>query len=182
MATGRRKIGRPALAGIDCRGENGHPTHAYKLARQVEMWGDSFTPACACGCGEPVRFSERGPGKYVNRQHVYWGRDSATAAIRGKEALDVEVFRKACLKIKAEKGWSVQELADKGGLGRGHLSKYLYSYSNTQKMDKDIAVSFLRRCAGLPEKPSKRMMKLAKEKEMKLKRWERDNNRKGRSS
>lgn len=184
MAVGCRKLGRPALAGVNCRGENGHPTHAYKLARQVEIWGDRFTPPCACGCGEPVRMNEKGPGKYVNRQHVLWGRDSARNAI-GDDVIEVKVFREACEKIRKDKGWSIRELANRGGWHKGHLSQYLYDYRvgpNPKVMKRELAVSFLRRCAGLAEPPTAKMVREEMERQKKLRAWDRDNNRKGRSS
>lgn len=51
------------------------PDVQRRLISTVTAWGDSFTPACACGCGEPVpiRVGRNGmaqPNKFVNKAHA----------------------------------------------------------------------------------------------------------------
>jgi transcriptional regulator with XRE-family HTH domain len=130
------------------------------LVRNVEAWGDAFPPPCACGCGEPTKFSaSSGINKYLNRQHVAYDKDYSVITKLGNDKrqegnIPIEDFRAAVKKIKAQKGWSYSEMARRGGQSEGWLSCYMFD-DRLQTVGKDTASLFLRRCAGLPAPPSR---------------------------
>lgn len=129
----------------------------YFKCIEVEAWGDAFPPACACGCGEPVHFCTRGPNKYVNRAHVAWDRSASGSSEAAKLArremqlkrnIPIEKWRAAVRKIKAERGWTCEEIAHRGGWSLNNYRSWMYSTRvNTIGQ---TGVDFLRRLAGLP--------------------------------
>lgn len=155
--------------------------HQKDIVRQVEYWGDKFTPACACGCGEPVKISNKGPGKYVNQAHNRWVNQPKAAKAGGlatRGDIEIEKFRTMLQKVKDEKGWTWDQMAEAGGWSDGHLHNCLYK-DEVKGIREETARKFLRRCLGLPEQMSERQIKVEREREKKLKRWEKDQWRNG---
>ncbi len=151
--------------------------------RSCEAWGDPFPPACICGCGEPVGFDQYGPKDYVNQRHMYWLREfSGYYGLlgRGEEGV-VEVTRlgAACKKIMKDKGWTSRELAERGGMGHGHLNQWLYPGRGKEYVERGVAEGFLKRVAGIPTPPTPWQVRQEKARMQRLKKWERQNGKKG---
>lgn len=126
----------------------------------AQWCGDAFPPPCACGCGEPTKVRDKdGFQKYVDRQHQAWDKDY-TAVSDARRRLDhargipVTEFRAAIRKIQQEKGWTLTEIAERGGQQPGWLNTYMYADPN-RTIGRSTARAFLRRLAGLPELPSR---------------------------
>lgn len=153
----RKYIPKSRYYYIDHRTQNG----LYNKCMLVERWGDRFTPACLCGCGEPVPISDRGPAKYVNYGHMRWDKGAqitanSKAARRAKQLernTDLETWRAAVRQIKEQRGWTLSEMAERGGWPTGSLQSWLYGRNRLQTIGPQ-GVDFLRRLAGLPTPPS----------------------------
>lgn len=128
------------------------------LVATVEAWGDAFTPACACGCGEPVRLHQaRGPQKYVNRRHSEWDMKRSPGNRNPKGTVPIEKFDKAVRKIARDNGWSLNETIRRGGwsLGRWHGM----TNGHTRYLREETVRAFLRRVAGMAEEPTPWMLR-----------------------
>jgi transcriptional regulator with XRE-family HTH domain len=125
--------------------------------RWVERWGDTFPPACACGCGEHVHFTNKGPTTYVNRQHVLWAKDYKSMSTKGNAAqldgaIPIDKFRSAVYDIKKKKNLTFTQLANAGGMQHGQLSMIMFG--DNEYIKRETAEGFLRRVAGLSARPS----------------------------
>lgn len=120
------------------------------LVSRVEAEGDSFPPACACGCGEPSRMGTKGYQKYLNKTHAQWGnlenlRSNTSNPL--PDGIPIESFRAAIHKIKTDRGWSLRECAKRGGQQPGWLHTYMYD-RRYKTIGREVATAFLRRLAG----------------------------------
>lgn len=138
-----------------------------RIIRHVEAWGDPFPPACACGCGEPTRFNEKGPTRVLNRQHAAYFRDYASISAAGhrakrarKDTIPIEDFRSAIRKLQERKGWSLSEIARRGGQYRTWLNAYMTD-PRYQTIGRETATLFLRRASGLGAPPSRHQERIA---------------------
>jgi len=137
------------------------PKERRRFVRLVEAEGDTFGPPCACGCLEPVRMGTRGYTAYVNRAHRTWDRQASGGYAEMSQVahtkdmgIPIETFRKAIRSLQDEKLWSLREVAERGGQQPGWLHNYMYS-DRVRSIGEDTARSFLRRIAGMGEKPSR---------------------------
>ena len=139
-----------------------------RLVHNVEAWGDAFPPACACGCGEPVRHKIVGGfNKYINLQHQAWDLQAQRSEqiteiwkFRRGDNIPIEDFRRAVFQIKDKKGWRLNDMAQTGGVSRGWLMSYLYD-KRVKSIGRQIATDFLRRLAGLASPPSSYQLRVA---------------------
>lgn len=134
-------------------------TSGQRLVRHVEAWGDAFPPPCACGCGEPTRFTAKGPAKYLNSTHKAWAMDFGAMSAKASEKrlrddIQIEKFRSAVNGLRESKGMSLSQLAVAGGQQPGWLHCYMFD-ARYKTIGKDTATAFLRRIAGLPEEASR---------------------------
>jgi hypothetical protein len=98
-------------------------------------------PECECGCGQLVNFNEKGKPNRCVLGHS--GNDGPF--------ISIEKFRSVLADLRNQKGWSVPELAEHGGLSAQQLRLILYSHTRYKRgINKEFATNFLRRCAGLP--------------------------------
>lgn len=137
--------------------------------REVEAWGDVITPACGCGCGEPVGINDKGPKVFVNRAHQGWARRGSTWERSG--SIEIEKFRAAVRKIKESKGWTWTEMAAHGGWSHGMLKCYMAD-KRYNSVGLDVATSFLRRCAGMAGEMSTHQKRMDDERRVKMRKWE----------
>lgn len=124
--------------------------HAEYLERKIAAYlAEHGVPTCECGCGEPVKFRQDNgkPNRYIMGHHKH-NNTAAVAAALG-ETIAVEDFRKALRKIKAQKGWTWEEMATAGGISKAHMHSILW-HSRRQRVRVPWARDFLRRVAGLP--------------------------------
>lgn len=151
---------------------------SYKrdLVLQVSYAGDSWPPACECGCGEPVRYSRYGPQKFVNRAHSYWHRKYVSYGFMVQQEklkyIEGDRFAAALRRIMADKGYSQRELARRGGWQYGEVTNFLYGRKT--RITETRAKSFLRRVAGLAEPLTPHQIKLAERKSRRLRVLERE--------
>lgn len=141
-----------------------------RLVQQVNSWENTFPPACACGCGDPVRISmTRGPNKYINGQHMSWDQQSMKSEqfkaihVKTREAhgIPIEQFRAALRKIKAQKGMTWAQMAEAGGQSRGWIMSYMFDHKRLVSINKDTATLFLQKLAGVGTPPSKHQERTA---------------------
>jgi hypothetical protein len=88
--------------------------------------------------------------------------------------IPIETFREACARLKVKKGWTWQRMAKEGGWSWGQLSGYLWA-EKYRTIGEDVAKGFLRRCVGMPEEMSTHQVRVEREREKKMKRWEKEN-------
>lgn len=154
----------------------------YRKNRHAERWGDAFTPACECGCGEPVPFTSTSavPQRFVNRAHVTWwkqdtGQYSQMLRVRAEkrrnsaDAIPIEDFRRVVRKMRADKGWSIDEICERGGWNIGQWSSYMYDSDRYFTIGREVATHFFRRLAGLGAPPSSWQLKCLTKTDRKVK-------------
>jgi len=139
------------------------PKTAEERQRQKEEWRDrriaayieehGSAPECACGCGEHVRFSDKGiPNKWVLghslRNRDQWKR-VRPGGIKVEDRIPIDKFRKVLFDEKKKRGYSCRELADAAGVSEGHIKTLLYT-KRTTHISRDLATYILRRFAGMP--------------------------------
>lgn len=146
--------------------------YAKERVSAVERWGEKFTPACECGCGDPVKIGPTGPRRFIDRQHLYWSRlpsDWSNLASKGRAArsemdgglIPIERFRAFVERLHDGKKWSYREIAQKGGQTKGWLDYYLYD-SRAKNIGRVTASLFIKRIAGEAVKPSRLQQREAK--------------------
>ena len=121
-----------------------------------------WPPACECGCGEPTSFSQRGtPKRFVNQSHANHSRYSRYPEINAKvnetthvDAIPLEDFRAATFKIKAQKGWTWNEIAKISGVNPGQINVWMFS-TVPQRITRKSAEQFFRRLSGQATLPTK---------------------------
>jgi transcriptional regulator with XRE-family HTH domain len=122
-------------------------------------------PKCKCGCGETVQSwrNDGTPAEYLFNHHMkdpaiqkkHREQMEAFQAAQREDRIDIESFREACRKIKAQRGWTWNQMADEGGLSHGHFSSLMHSKDEIRKsVSRDWATDFFRRLTGLPAPPS----------------------------
>lgn len=128
-------------------------------AKAKEAWiaENGPWPDCACGCGTPVKMdnSKREPRKYVGKHGHKSTLDHVHAINRERlsKEIPIEQFRSAMLKMKADKGWTLRQIADAGGVNYGHF-KYLMYDKRPKHVTRAFVEPFLKRIAGMPMPPS----------------------------
>lgn len=95
---------------------------------------------------------------FVDRQHQAWAKDyrvvsAARAEVDLARGVPIEQFRTAIRKIQADKGWSLLEIAARGGQQPGWLNSYMYG-DRAKTIGRETARMFFARIAGLPVEPS----------------------------
>lgn len=124
---------------------------------------DAWPPACACGCGEPVPFGRAKwkPNLYVNQAHInyaQWGkmadRSKKGVETRYAKAIPASQFRAALRRIKKERGYTWEQIADITGLQLGQISCWMNSKKVTRISEKS-ATHVFRRLAGLATPPTR---------------------------
>lgn len=144
------------------------------------FWGDSFTAACKCGCGEPVPFSNAGPQKFVNRAHQQWFTAGTLIDCTWErqrrlreENIPIEKFSAAVFKMREAKGWSTNEMSVKGGYTPGWLNSRIYN-KKARYIRRETAENFLRRLSGMAAPSTPYQRKLAHEADLARARAERE--------
>lgn len=105
-------------------------------------------PLCACGCGLEVSIDRDGRPGRVHGTHRANSFEKAVAA-RVEGNIPIDKFRAAVHKIRGEKGWTLKQTAEKGGLSYNQMSNIMYS-TRRKSVSKEWATPFFRRLAGLP--------------------------------
>ena len=117
-------------------------------------------PTCECGCGETVRWSRRyrGPARFVDRHYNYTEekKQRASESLKGYhqkkiedgDFIEIKKLRTAIKKVKADKGWTWDEVAFHGGLSKGHI-RSMMSDDRVISVNRDLVWGFFRRIAGM---------------------------------
>lgn len=117
-------------------------------------------PVCECGCGEHVRFSDKGkPNRYV-RFHQPTGHHLLVYQ-ENIPRVSLERFRAVFMKMKADKGWTLNQMARKGGISPAHLATIFYDNRKYQRygLSEEWVRNFLNRLYDRPAPPSTHMLK-----------------------
>jgi len=116
-------------------------------------------PVCECGCGTVCGFdSSDRPYRFV-RAHNFTdeARSRAAALTPGsvpvEECIEIEKFRAAVRKLKDEKGWTLADVGDRGGIGVDHMKVLMYAKAR-RHVSKEWAENFLRRVYGMGAPPT----------------------------
>lgn len=138
-------------------------------ALEEELYYRPVPPACACGCGEPVRWRNHGASwsKYVNECHYRWHlqTDEELKAAKSKKSSEVAVryhqsrrandrsvpiaeFRQGLKQIKAERGWTNRQMAGYMGIAQGTFNTLMYD-NRLKSVSQVTARAYFRRMAGL---------------------------------
>ena len=113
-------------------------------------------PLCACGCGENVRFNyESYPSTYLRGHNAIETKRRQMAEKGG--TITADEFRQALRKVKANKGWTWDELARQGGVSPGRIRSLMFGQQKL--VTRDWATDFLRRLAGLSAPPTPYQLK-----------------------
>jgi hypothetical protein len=131
-----------------------------KIKKYLEEHGQ--TPLCECGCGEHVRFSDKGDvQRYLNGHYgfnaaneVRWSPDKYVPA---------EKFREVLRRIMNEKGLSLKQLAETAGIAESTLHSMLYDKKRYSKkgFSKTRCEYILRRIYGMPTAANDQIRKKA---------------------
>jgi len=147
--------GKPRNVGGKTPEENRERLAAWRDRRIAAYLAehDGVTPLCACGCGDPVRFSDKGkPNKWL-LGHTLRNRDQwkqvRPSGVRVEDRIPIEKFRKVLFDEKKKRGHSCRTLAEAAGIGEGHMKTLLYT-KRTTHISRDLATYILRRFAGMP--------------------------------
>lgn len=132
----------------------------------LESWGDTFPPACGCGCGEPVSLYRWSggvgtPAAYVNRAHASWARTKEDYERQGagvsaarrrihqeRGDIPIEDFRAAVRRIKGQRQLTWVKLAEAGGVSPSQLNMWMFG-KGRDWVTREATTLFLRRLAGL---------------------------------
>lgn len=128
-----------------------------RIAEYLALYGTP--PVCACGCGEHVRFSDKGiANTYVNQHHP---RNSPNQRFEGSHRIPVERVRDALLRIRDERGLTNGELAELAGMSKAHLCTILYDKTRYRRYGLDVTwvENAFRRIQGMPAPPSTYMLR-----------------------
>ena len=126
--------------------------------RRIAEYGPP--PACACGCGEPVLFDYLGrPNRYLFGHKV--DVDKMLSIQYENHYIPAERVRAALQDLRAERGWTVRELAERGGLAYTHMKSVLYDRRTANRFGYDaVWVEHLfRRLNGLAAPPTTYMLR-----------------------
>jgi AraC-like DNA-binding protein len=156
----RRRKERAALTDEEKAARRTRQAEASRRMREkriAEYLDEHGTPpCCACGCGQHVNFNDKGrPNEFLNGHHLP---DEAPLRDWMEERYRIPKQRvvDALQKIRKERGWTVQELADRAGVSRTHLQDILYSKEKGKiGMDPVLIENMFRRIQGMPAPASK---------------------------
>lgn len=129
--------------------------------RQAYLEEHGGAPLCECGCGREVRFDSKGrPNRYIqHHQPVNWTVIHRRREIEG--FVPIDKFRGAVQKLRRDRGWTVSELAERGGLSYSHMHALLYDKRKNAVygLDKGWVRDFLLRLAGAGAPPTTYQLK-----------------------
>lgn len=136
---------------------------AYRK-RQIAKWhleNGELTPECECGCGERVGFDQNGrPNRFAGVNHHLNVVDLSGAMTEWHEqrrerqnAIPIDKFRAAVFKVKEERGFTWQSMADAGGWSRNQLNYYAHD-KRVKSIGRQLGEDFFKRIAGIPTEPS----------------------------
>jgi hypothetical protein len=122
---------------------------AKKMRAYLEEHGE--LPLCMCGCGERVKFTDKGDAqRYVfghlgfdKANEIRWNPDRYVA---------IEKFREVLQRVRAERGWSIRDLSVVTGTPMPTIKTILYDkrkYSS-RGFPKDRCEIILRRIYNVP--------------------------------
>ena len=129
---------------------------ARRIAEYLALYGTP--PVCACGCGEHVRFSDKGiANEYVNQHHP---RRAPNQRFDGTHRIPIERVRDALVRIRDERGLTNGELAELAGMSKAHLCSILYDKTRYRRYGLDVkwVENAFRRIQGMPAPPSTYML------------------------
>lgn len=115
--------------------------------RRIAEYGPP--PECECGCGQPVGFNRYGkPNRFAPR-HVVMP-DGARDIQFGGERVPTAKAAAALEKLRREHGWSIQEMADRGGVNRTTLWSIMRdpNYAARYGVDADMLRRMLIKLSG----------------------------------
>lgn len=117
-------------------------------------------PLCVCGCGQHVRFNDKGrPNRYVNGHHL--GDETPLMAwMEERYRIPKQRVVEALQKIRKERRWTVKELARRAGISQTHMTDILYAKDKGKiGMDPVFVENMFRRIQGMAAPPSKHMLR-----------------------
>lgn len=146
--------------------------------KQIARWHEEngeLTPLCECDCGERVGFDHLGRlNRFAGTNHHLRTLDSSGTMTEYHErrrdaqnAIPIDKFRDAVHKIKSDRSFTWQAMADAGGWSRGQLSYYTYD-KRVKSIGRQLGEDFFRRIAGAPTTPSTYMQRKMDEDMMRL--------------
>ena len=104
-------------------------------------------PICECGCGEHVAFGSTGkPNRYVN--HHFKANTIEANKKRLDDTIPIEDWRRLVHEIKARKGMTWDQFAEKAGMSRGHVTSMMFG--TQRSVSKEWARQCLERLSGRP--------------------------------
>lgn len=109
-------------------------------------------PLCQCGCGKEVELGKQSlkPNLYVNYHHPK-NFDKAHATKRSR-LMDMGPFREELRAIKTQRAWTLEEMAEAGGVGANHFKSVMYSSRN--RVTQEWAEALLERLRAAPDPTS----------------------------
>ena len=120
------------------------------------------TPLCLCGCEQHVGFNDKGRvNRYINGHQVADMPGHINDRFDMRERIPIERVREALQRIRKEREWTVDELAEHAGLARSHMQGILYDKRkwSAYGIDRTLVEQMFRRIQGLPTVPSSYMLK-----------------------
>lgn len=128
---------------------NPNTRKAYKyradaIARYLVEHGSP--PPCECGCGEPVNFDQNGrPNRFVN--HHFKADPTIATSVRLGDTIPIERIRAATRQIKEARGWTWDDVAERAGMSKGHVTSMMFG--KTQRtVTRKWAKGYFTRLAG----------------------------------
>lgn len=116
-------------------------------------------PLCACGCGEKVRFNKNcKPNKFINN-HVNTNREMVMNRLQTEDRIPAEKVRNVFLDLRAKKGMTLQEFAEKAGVSTSVIRKILHTPGPVSGYRRDMIEEMLKRLSGIPMPPSEYQLK-----------------------
>lgn len=152
--------------------EKGRKARESMRQRRIDKYleENGEPPLCKCGCGNRVIFNDKGkPNLYILNHH---NRD-IDFIFRAKYDYDhrvcIKAFRKGVFDLKEQNGWTVTQVAERGGIAPSHLEALLYDKKKNNKygLDREWAENFFKRLLGRPAPPSTYQLKQFKKIEQK---------------
>lgn len=140
--------------------ERSRAYRAKKIAHYLATHGTP--PNCECGCGNAVNFDQAGkPNRYIHGHYRNADTTAATAA-RLKDTIPIADFRDAVRRISTTRGWTLKEIAYRGGLDASNLYAIMYR-SDRRSVSRTWARDFFTRLAGGATTPTPAMMRRMKQ-------------------
>lgn len=133
-------------------------TRERRVAEYLAEHGNP--PVCECGCGEYVNFTYVGkPNRYVIGHKI--DIDKMLDSQYKNNYIPVKRVREALQKIKAERGWTIKELAEHAGVSNSHMKTILYDNTKYRKygFEAQWVENMFRRLQGMSAPPTTYMLK-----------------------